>query len=34
VSFTGKGPEYQEVFFEGEVRLVYQGELMADALKE
>ncbi len=34
VSFTGKGPEYEEVFFEGEVRLVYQGELMADALKE
>ncbi|MDE2180740.1 MAG: diaminopimelate epimerase [candidate division NC10 bacterium] len=33
VSFTGKGPEYQEVFFEGEVRLVYQGELMAEALK-
>ncbi|WP_337288026.1 diaminopimelate epimerase [Candidatus Methylomirabilis sp.] len=34
VSFTGKGPEFHEVFFEGEVRLVYQGELMADALKE
>ncbi|MBI2884297.1 MAG: diaminopimelate epimerase [Candidatus Methylomirabilis oxyfera] len=32
VSFTGNGPEYEEVFFEGEVRLVYQGELMADAL--
>jgi diaminopimelate epimerase len=34
VSFTGTGPDYQKVFFEGEVRLVYQGELMADALKE
>ncbi|CBE69367.1 MAG: diaminopimelate epimerase [Candidatus Methylomirabilis oxygeniifera] len=34
VSLTGNGPEYEEVFFEGEVRLVYQGELMADALKE
>src|SRR5574337_25891 len=34
VSFTGNGPDYQEVFFEGEVRLVYQGELMVDALKE
>ena len=33
VSFTGKAPEFHEVFFEGEVRLVYQGELMADALK-
>lgn len=33
VSFTGNGPDYREVFFEGEVRLVYQGELMADALK-
>lgn len=33
VSFKGQGPEFQEVFFEGEVRLVYQGELMADALK-
>ncbi|MBZ0169468.1 diaminopimelate epimerase [Candidatus Methylomirabilis lanthanidiphila] len=32
VSFTGNGPDYQEVFFEGQVRLVYQGELMADAL--
>ncbi|NJD67880.1 MAG: diaminopimelate epimerase [candidate division NC10 bacterium] len=32
VSFTG--PDYQEVFFEGEVRLVYQGELMADAFKD
>jgi diaminopimelate epimerase len=34
VSFTGNGPEFDEVFFEGEVRLVYQGELMTDALKE
>lgn len=33
VAFTGTGPDYREVFFEGEVRLVYQGELMADALK-
>jgi diaminopimelate epimerase len=33
VSFTGNGPEFDEVFFKGEVRLVYQGELMADALK-
>ncbi|MDD5559472.1 diaminopimelate epimerase [Candidatus Methylomirabilis sp.] len=32
VSFTGNGPEFDEVFFEGEVRLVYQGELMAEAL--
>jgi diaminopimelate epimerase len=34
VSFAGNGPEYEEVFLEGEVRLVYQGELMTDALKE
>ena len=34
VSFTGTEPEYREIFFEGEVRLVYQGELMADALTE
>ena len=33
VSFTGNGPEFHEVVFEGEVRLVYQGELMADALR-
>lgn len=32
VSFSGNAPDYQEVFFEGEVRLVYQGELMTDAL--
>jgi diaminopimelate epimerase len=34
VSFTGGGPEFQEVLFAGDVRLIYQGELMADALKE
>jgi diaminopimelate epimerase len=32
VSFTGNGPEFHEVFFEGDVRLIYQGELMAEAL--
>ena len=34
VSFTGNGTEFHEVFFEGDVRLIYQGELMAEALKE
>jgi diaminopimelate epimerase len=34
VYFSGRGPEFQEVFFEGEVRLIYQGELMEDAFKE
>ena len=32
VSFTRNGTEFHEVFFEGEVRLIYQGELMAEAL--
>ena len=34
VYFSGRGPEFHEVFFEGEVRLIYQGELMEDAVKE
>lgn len=34
VYFTGSGPEFREVFFEGEVRLIYQGELMEDAVLE
>lgn len=33
VYFSGNGPEFQEVFFEGEVRLIYQGELMEEALE-
>ncbi|PTL36405.1 diaminopimelate epimerase [Candidatus Methylomirabilis limnetica] len=32
VSFTRNGTEFHEVFFEGDVRLIYQGELMAEAL--
>jgi diaminopimelate epimerase len=32
VHFSGHGPEFQEVFFEGEVRLIYQGELFEEAL--
>jgi len=32
VHFSGNGPEFREVFFEGEVRLIYQGELMEEAL--
>lgn len=32
VYFSGRGPEFHEVFFEGEVRLIYQGELFEDAL--
>ena len=34
VYFNGRGPEFHEVFFEGEVRLIYQGELMEDAVLE
>lgn len=34
VHFDGRGPEFHEVFFEGQVRLIYQGELMEDALKD
>jgi diaminopimelate epimerase len=34
VYFGGRVPEFQEVFLEGEVRLIYQGELMEDAFKE
>jgi diaminopimelate epimerase len=34
VHFAGGGPEFREVFFDGEVRLIYQGELMEEALKE
>ncbi len=32
VYFGGGGPEFHDVFFEGDVRLIYQGELMEDAL--
>jgi len=32
VYFTGSGPDFHEVHFEGEVRLIYQGELMEEAL--
>ena len=32
VHFSGSGPEFREVLFEGEVRLIYQGELMEEAL--
>ena len=32
VYFTGRWPAFREVFFEGEVRLIYQAELMEEAL--
>ncbi len=34
VHFDGRGPEFQEVFFEGQVRLIYQGELFEEAVKD
>jgi diaminopimelate epimerase len=33
VYFSGRGPEFHEVFFEGEVRLIYQGELFEEAME-
>ena len=33
VHFDGRGPEFHEVFFEGQVRLIYQGELFEEALE-